>query len=368
MTCMEYQSPFFKNNYAALAFSSSNFFIPYLTVTLNSIFKNSDKNTNYDIFIFSKDASEENKNYVINFFKKENISIRFIDVSLIFKSLKLHTAAHITIETYFRLIIPDLLRNFDRVLFLDSDLIITDDINKLYNMDMQGYPIGATEECLFSASMNIVGDDARTYVKNRLKLEDPDTYFQAGVLLFDIKKLNDMNYSSQSIKMANEFKYHIMDQDILNQLFNKNYFRFDNEWNWPPMQKHMKELDYVNMMSPNIRKKYLAVTNPKIIHYADKNKPWLDTSEDMAVIWWSYARNTPFYEVIIQRLSQHLITKEVSEVANIKTYIEYQKNLKKYKKYSFFAQITFGKRKKRHLSKRDEAKKALESMKSKIML
>ncbi|CAK7067475.1 glycosyltransferase family 8 protein [Saezia sanguinis] len=357
---MDEIKPFFQDNYATLAFSSSDYFIPYLTVTLKSIVDNSDEHTNYDIIIFSKDASEANKKYVIDFISRKNISVRFVNVKEYFKNLKLYTAAHITIETYFRLVIPLFLKNFDRVLFLDADLIITDDINKLYSMDIKGYPIAATEECLFSAHIRLYGKEAIDYVHKKLGLSDLDTYFQAGVMLFDVKKFSEFNYSTKLMEMVTNFNYNILDQDALNELFNNNYYRFGNEWNWPPMQKHMKELKYIEKMSPNIRAKYLAVTDPKIIHYADKNKPWLDPNEDMAVTWWDYARTTPYYELILYRMNENLYAKKGEYEEYIAYTIRYQENKSNYLKYRILSKITFGKRRARHKRKKQEARYELQ--------
>lgn len=349
--------PFFQDNYATIAFSSSNYFIPYLTVALNSLVANADKNTNYDIFVFTKDASEQNQKYVKEFITRENVSVRFINVVEYFNQINLPINGHISVETYFRFIMPPCLKNFERFLYLDADILIMDDINKLYSIDMQGKPIAATDECMLTASINSRDGQKEyyEYVKDRLGLDDIERYFQAGVMLFDIKLFNEGGCSETLINMVRNFKYHILDQDALNEFYKTNYHWFGNEWNWQPLQKHMKELGYLKNMNPNIRNKYLAITDPKIIHYSDANKPWFDPCEDKAVEWWAYAKNTPFYEVILDRMYRRLFAGKSDYTDYIPYIVKYQKNKADYFKYRILSKITWGERRARHKAKKNRA-------------
>lgn len=296
--------PVFKSNYCAVAFAVNNYYVPYLATTLKSLILNSNGAHNYDILVFSKDLSAQNMDLLRSMTTTDNISIRFIDLQKIFTS-KVHlTAGHITEETYFRLIMPKIMEKYNRFLYMDADLIILDDIFELYSMDMHNAPLAATEECLFSALINLCDVQEREYFTDKLGIKNLDTYFQAGVLLFDVRQYNANNMSEKLMQRAHSYNYHMMDQDILNEEFNKSYIRFDVDWNYAPLQGHMIEKNYLDKMTPYIRGIYTSVVKPRVIHYADRRKPWLFPNEAMAEIWWSYARQTPFYEELLIRLME----------------------------------------------------------------
>jgi len=311
--------PIFKDNYVAVVFSASNYYVPYLTVALQSLSEHSSNDIDYDIVILNKDITTSNQEIVVNHIAKKNISVRFVDVSsMLVGNDTFVTTYNISIETYFRFFLPQIMQGYDRVLYLDSDLIIKDDISNLFFLDMRGYPVAASIECLMSAVVNIFNQ--YEYFYNTLNLTDVNSYFQAGVMLLDIPKLLKMDFTKKTLKMAHEYNYGCLDQDILNKLFSNNYFLFDNKWNFSPLQHHMKTLNYLQSMSEKVRAKYLSVTSPKIIHYADRGKPWLDPSQDMAEQWWQYARNTPFYELLLYRMQQDQIKNALDIIKNYGKY------------------------------------------------
>lgn len=302
--------PIFNENSTAIVFSSSNYFVPYLTTAICSLVVNSVDEYTYDICVLHKDISTSNQKEISTFISKKNISIRFVDISSMknlnkFKEVKI--GGHLSIETYFRILIPIIFKNYKKALFLDSDIIILEDVQKLCEMDLGEYPLAATEESLLSGQMGPDGRKKDRYYSQFLGIKDIDRYFQAGVLLINLESFRKNDYTTLLIKNSIEKHYHLADQDALNELFWNSYLQIDKSWNWTPLQKQMKNADYLLNMAPAIRERYLSTYNPKIIHFADRNKPWLDAEEDYATLWWKYARQTPFYELALARLSQALV-------------------------------------------------------------
>lgn len=351
--------PKYKDNYAAIVFSSSNYYVPYLSTSIYSLIEHASDDSNYDIFILNKDITRENRDIISNFAEKSNISVRFVSVSDFFEGKKMHTPAHITIETYFRILVPILFKQYDKILFLDSDIIIMDDIKKLYDVDIENYPLAATEESLLSAQLGFLNKEKDyEYFRNDLGIEDVDRYLQAGIMLFNIKEFRKNSYAETLLDMVMTHKYKIVEQDAFNKLFWNKYLQIDKHWNWTPMQTHMKEMNYIENMSQKIRKRYLEVKEPKIIHYADREKPWVNVETEMAHIWWNHARKTPFYEVALSRIvpritndslkerftaasAEHLPDKDIPQIA--------YKILKL--KYKLMTVITTGKRRTRYEKK-----------------
>ena len=339
----------FEENVIPITFSSSNSFAPYLGVTIKSIIDKSDDAYNYDLVVFTKDMSDYNKKILTQMCNKDNFSIRFVNVKEFFDKLNLYTPAHITIETYFRLIIPKYMGNYKKILFLDSDLIICEDVKNLFKYDISDYALAATEECLMSALLGIYGKKVVDYMYERLKLKDVDRYFQAGVMLINIDYFNLHDCSSKLMDMVCNFNYNIVDQDAMNELLNDKCYWLPNEWNYPPLQKHMKLKNYIENMSDFIRNKYLSVKNPKILHFADRSKPWIDASEDYATVWWKVAKTTPYYEYILSNMMDKKLEKyNNSNIYFIKNVKNYKLYCLKYWKFKFLELITINKHKKEH--------------------
>ena len=85
------------------------------------------------------------------FFKQfPNMNLRFTNVDRELAGYDLSTNnAHISVETYYRFLIQKVLPFYDKVLYLDSDIIINGDIAKLYNIDLQGKLLGASARYRF---------------------------------------------------------------------------------------------------------------------------------------------------------------------------------------------------------------------------
>ncbi len=343
----------FDEDFIPITFSSSDYFVPYLAITIESLLANGNKNINYDLIVFNKDISEQSKHMLEKVCSQDNVSIRFINVEKIFKKLNLYTPGHVTIETYFRLVIPIFMRDYDKILFLDSDLLIQDDIKKLYDIDITNYAVAAAVECLMSALLGIYGKDAVKYMYDKLHLKNADYYFQAGVMLMNIKYFNNNNCSKKLLNMVSNFNYNIVDQDALNELLNDKIMWLSNEWNYPPLQKHMIKANYIENMSEPVRNMYLSVKKPKILHFADFEKPWFYPTEAYADIWWQHARKSIFYEEIIKKMIEHTINPKIenshaSLVGAIYDIKHYKQNILKYWKYKFFKNFVWGKTKKRY--------------------
>jgi lipopolysaccharide biosynthesis glycosyltransferase len=78
-----------------------------------------------------------------------NAEVEFVTVERgMFEKLKLNIE-HISVETYYRYILPDILpRNIKKVLYLDADILVAGDIGYLWNEDIEKYYIAGVEDTL----------------------------------------------------------------------------------------------------------------------------------------------------------------------------------------------------------------------------
>ena len=120
-----------------IVFSCNNDYAQHLAVTIASILKNSKKDEKFAFYILDGGISEENK-YKINLLAKiKTFEIFYIQVNsqIFFTSFKNTIWGHISIETYFRYLIPQFFQHLDKILYLDVDIVVNDSLQKFYNID-----------------------------------------------------------------------------------------------------------------------------------------------------------------------------------------------------------------------------------------
>lgn len=142
------------------------------------------------------------------------------------------------------------------------------------------------------------------YNKKHLGITNPADYFNAGVLLLNIKKITEHFSSSQLLEIAAEREWKWFDQDVLNKVFLSNVEYLDNKWNCM-VHPHNAERDLTEFYAPvAVYEKYCeTLKDPYIVHYAGHNLPCFVPGVDCVEIFWRYARLSPFYEYIISAMS-----------------------------------------------------------------
>ena len=285
--------------------SSSNEYVPYLSVYLQSIKQHVSPQNNYDILVFERDITKENKEILTSQIKQNNISIRFINPLEIIKNYDLKFSGNYNLECYFRLSAPLLLKDYKKILFTDADLVFNQDPAKLYEEDIQGYPLAACKDLMWGLMLNMNNPgNWQEYAQKELELEKPYEYFNTGVMLLNIQEFNKNNYSYKVLEKVSKKNYRILEQDGLNAFFKTNIKYIDTAWNFPI--KHQLFKSNWKFMPKDFEEQYNKdERKPFIVHYAGGYKPWIYPQEHLAYIWWQYARQTPFYEEILQRQQEY---------------------------------------------------------------
>jgi len=166
---------------------------------------------------------------------------------------------HVNIYTYCRFFISTL-KWIEKLLYLDSDTIILQDVNTLYNEDINDYIVWVVSD---------IPNDFILQVKSELKLKG-DHYFNAWVMLINLKKRNEKNISEKCLSLLSANSYPCNDQDSLNITLESNCVYLDWKYNVQTwfFEKYEK---YELWFNKEYYKK--AVKNPFIIHYTWCSKP-----------------------------------------------------------------------------------------------
>ena len=339
--------PVFKDA-ICICLSSDDNYAKYLGVTIASIKANKKTKDYYDICVLDGGISESNKRKISKMSDK-TFSIRFVNINGFlddFDTNIFSLNAHFTIATYFRFFIPQIFSEYDRVLYLDCDLVVDSDISELYNTNLGKYSIGAvydievTRRC--ETDHRYLGNMPE-YLKNKLKMKHPDSYFQAGVLVFDIQKLSNMDFTKKCINKLIEIKHPVfVDQCVLNALFDGEYKKIEMTWNvmWQ-LPIYIHDLD--RQLDVHSYKEYMdSRLSPKVVHFAGGIKPWDQPSLELSDVWWKYARQTPFYENFLCDLTTNITRSYVGDPCR-KKHIPLVKCRRKRFLHRVLAMFTFGK-------------------------
>lgn len=281
-------------------------YVPMLTTTIFSALKNASKDRFYDVVVFEKDISARNQEIMRTFFSArfDNAALRFVNVSGLMRAYDLKTSnEHISVETYYRFLIQDVMPGYDKVLYLDSDLIVRGDIARLFDTDLSDDLLAAAVDVDYLGNLNMPDGRRMTYSKEVLGLKDPYGYFQAGVLVLNVGELRKLHASAEWLDIASDPSFIYNDQDILNAHCQGRVHYLENAWNV------MNDCDgriakiFSHAPADVFDAFKAAYASPLVIHYAGFEKPWKPGHCDLREEYFAYARETPFYEALLSQLA-----------------------------------------------------------------
>lgn len=254
----------------------------------------------HNIFILDDNILVDNKNKLKEIASKYQANIFFIDVKNILNDLKEKGVKgygdHLSLAIYARLFIADLLpQEVKKVLYLDCDTLIVDDISEIENIKM-------------NKTMMMVPDCLHSAYKNYINLSKEKVYYNSGVILFDLKKWRMQKCTNQLMEcLENKSNtYALVDQDTISVSLNDEIERFSvGGYNCQSMMflydydgclkvYDLNESIYLNENEFNITKNH-----PKILHFCGNSfiRPWYSNSNHLyKEEWLRYYKESPWCE------------------------------------------------------------------------
>ena len=289
-----------------IVFACSENFVPYLSVAVQSIIDNASPSRRYDIVVLTRNISPTSMITLTRQVTSPHVGIGFLDVDAALGDIELPHHGHFRPETYFRLLAPQLLPNVDKAIYLDSDLIVDDDVAELFDVDVTGYKLAATRDA--DTIGQIDGYDATVGpdLKDELGMDDPHDYFQAGVLLMNLAELRRTVTPEEFLALSTERMWRWLDQDVLNKVVNGDYVRVHMRWNYLMDWQHLRRTHIIANAPADVRAEYEeAAADPAVIHFAGPdNRPWLYPDADRAELFWHYAMRSPYLDEIRGQLEE----------------------------------------------------------------
>lgn len=249
-------------------------YLPYCCCTIESIISNNNAG-NKIIFYIIYFSDVKGIELIIEHINKAGYRAVDIEVSES-RICNFQTHHHFTSSVYLRLLLPNILpKNIERVLYLDSDLIVISDLTNLFNVNLGDFSTAMVPEL----AMDV--DKFRRYE------------FNSGVMVIDLKSWRSNDLSKKVMDYIESYKGRLVcvDQSAINAILWEKTKPLDIKWNL--VSTYFNQ--YEKFQDSEKLKIRTALDTPKIIHFTTGSKPWLYLNEHpYKRKFYSYLRNTPF--------------------------------------------------------------------------
>lgn len=268
------------NREIPIFFTIDDSYAPFLAVALNSAIKNSDPQRNYKAIVLYQDLGADNISRLQSL-QTENFKIELMPIRANMEALDDRMSNRLrcdyfTLTIYFRLFIPSMFPQYDKGIYIDSDVVLTDDIAKLFDIDIGENYIGACNDLSIADIPPLVA-----YTEKAVGVNAKE-YINSGVLLMNLKKMRDDDLEGHFLSLLNKYHFDSIapDQDYLNAMCNGKIYYLDEKWD----------------TMPNDAKPMLTETS--LIHYNLFSKPWCYDGIQYEEQFWNYAQDCGFIDEI----------------------------------------------------------------------
>lgn len=268
------------NREIPIFFTIDDSYAPFLAVALNSAIKNSDPQRNYKAIVLYQDLGADNISR-LQALQTENFKIELMPIRANMEALDDRMSNRLrcdyfTLTIYFRLFIPSMFPQYDKGIYIDSDVVLTDDIAKLFDIDIGENYIGACNDLSIADIPPLVA-----YTEKAVGVNAKE-YINSGVLLMNLKRMRDDDLEGHFLSLLNKYHFDSIapDQDYLNAMCNGKIYYLEEKWD----------------TMPNDAKPMLTETS--LIHYNLFSKPWCYDGIQYEEQFWNYAQDCGFIDEI----------------------------------------------------------------------
>ncbi|MEI0799464.1 glycosyltransferase [Brachyspira intermedia] len=263
---------YINKNIIPFVIASNQNYLKHATTLIYSILEHSNKKNIYKALFFYKDIDEhylkkleliqnEYKNFEIEFYENK-----------IYENL--NDYGRYSKSAFDRLYIPNILTNYNKVLYLDCDMVAMDDIAELYKEDISDYFAAVCKDYyllelikernnrFLDRNENYKNLNWYQYTTEILKMKNPYNIFNSGMMLINLEKFRKYNIGNLCTKDLKKNHYVLIDQDALNKYLEGKVKYISNKWNLS-----VYSISYYDNIKPYLLE---AAKSPGLLHY----KPW----------------------------------------------------------------------------------------------
>jgi len=267
-----------EDNTIIIVFGCDEEYLRSVAVTLFSVLCNIDSKYYVEAHIITNKISRAKKDRAENIAnKRENTKVIWYNVDDKVKTLPI-TRKELTYIGYIPLFIPDILPDkYKKVIYLDGDLMIEDDISKLWS-----YPNDVVLSAVQDTGIPYVSSWDGLYNYKELGLNKYEPYFNSGVMLINTEIWRQENITTRSLSYLRTNSINILhaDQEVLNVVLSGQWRALDLRWNvnqcmrstiWEERSREWQDTPFGKYLLP---KRSKLLDGASILHFTGPNKPW----------------------------------------------------------------------------------------------
>lgn len=233
-----------KEKIIPITFSVDDNYVKHAVTVMVSILSNSDSSYTYEFIVFDngiKEATKELLRKVIS--RYGNARVKFIDIRD--KTAGFLTTNIKTSAIFDRLFIPEVLKEYKKIIQLDADMVVLGDISRLFNEDTGNCYIGCVQDRFVRQHISdrdtvwlrdvegLKGYDWASYTRDYLKMKHPENYFNAGMMLMNLELMRKDKISPKLVAYLLEHQpLALCDQDVLNAVIGDKKKLLSPRWNF----------------------------------------------------------------------------------------------------------------------------------------
>ncbi len=242
-------------------------------VTIKSLIDTAKPDTAYDIYVYHPDIEDSDVKEFGKMVEGTSHSISFEYISKErFKDAPINKGGSWTEIVYYRLLIPELLPDYDKVIYADTDVLFKGDLSEVFDIDISDYECAAV--AMEPNNENMICHKYFPENKNELT-------FISSFIVFNSKKMREENFVSRMYETIRKFNTRLkfFDVDVLNITCDKIYalpyrygvfqsLYYQDDWSTSYEYSFLKNV----YSDEELREE---VKNVVMLHYAGKpGKPW----------------------------------------------------------------------------------------------
>ncbi len=289
--------------------TDDNYAMP-TAVAITSLYCNKKQGSNYAVYIICTDVSQENMK-LFKQLSKDDFPVelivsdgsRFSDFSM--------ENFHVSPASINKFELPNIFPQYDKILYLDSDMLVLSDLTELFSVDIEG-------------KYAAVVKDYKTTTYNppilcKLHIEDKhEFYFNSGMMLLNLKKMRNDGITEKLYDYRKNGINYFMDQDALNVVFEEEVVYVDVKYN--TLFTVIANFSHDKVESYYDIEEYESISNiidrTSIVHLAGIYKPWEHLMPVISNIFMQYYEKSPYAFQPLQLLDNDPIASDKTSCGN----------------------------------------------------
>lgn len=276
------------SNYFHVAYVTDNRYAMPTHISILSLLENKKADVRYFIHVIGEHLSEKHKEYLSKL-DSSSCVIDYLEADesfyskMIGKSTRKNT--YISDCAMQKFALPQLLGDVDKVLYLDGDTIINNDVSELFSLDISAYYVAAVD-CVASCPIGL----------------DFKQYFNSGVMLLNLKRMRKEHITEKLIAYKMNCLNFYMDQDAFNAVFLGHVLFISAIYNMFVHEFMVLNFDMYNdrYFKADYKNEQERIAEGKIYHANGRFKPWLYSLPFFSEVFEAYYRKSAYRREVLK--------------------------------------------------------------------